>query len=120
MDTEIKILMEQNHRQAERMDNIVNQLDQDRKDIDLLRIDQSTIKESQQAILNQMVDFKKEIRDIVKDTIKQELPVAVKKAVEQELQHIVVTNPRKVVIQYPRLLEIIKNLWKSKFPTNTH
>lgn len=112
--------MEQNHRQAERMDNIVSQLDQDRKDIDLLRIDQSTIKESQQAILNQMVDFKKEVRDIVRDTIKEELPKVIKKAVEAELKNISLENPRKVFVKYPKGLEIIKNLWNKIFPQNTN
>lgn len=120
METEIKILMEQNARQGERMDNIVNQLDQDRKDIDLLRIDQSTIKESQQAILNQMVDFKKEIRDIVRETIKEELPKSVKKAVERELQSLSLTNPKKVFVKTPTLLEIITNKWKQLFHRNTN
>lgn len=84
---------------VERLDNkvqgMVNQLDSDRKDIDNLRIDQKAIKDGQTAIINQLMDFKAEIRQTVLDTIKEEVPKAVKKAVRVELNTLSLKNPKK-------------------------
>ena len=114
MDKEIQVIMEQNGKNAERLDNITNQLDKDRTDIDNLRIDQQAIKNGQTAILNQMVDFKDEIRQIVLDTIKEEVPKAVKKAVKTELTTISLQNPKKAFERQVGIWETIIKLIKRK------
>ncbi len=114
MDTEIEILMEQNKKQAKRMDDMREQLDKDRQDIDQIRIDQQNIKNGQEAILKQMTDFKAEIRQAVKDSINEELPKAVKKAVRVEWDKMVLENPKKAVVRDVGFVESIKKLLKIK------
>lgn len=99
------ILMEKIERLDNKVQGMVNQLDSDRKDIDNLRIDQGAIKDGQTAIINQMTDFKKEIRQIVEDTITSEVPKAVKKAVSKELTSIRLKNPNKVIEKHHKVLE---------------
>lgn len=94
---EINILMEKVTRVEEKQQNIINQLDQDRKDIDLLRIDQASIKEGQQAIIKQMTDFKAEIRQQVQDVIASELPKVAKKVIREEIRLLSARNPKKVI-----------------------
>lgn len=101
--------MEKINRLDEKTQGIVNQLDQDRRDIDNLRIDQATIKEGQTAILNQMVDMKKEMRQIIQDTIAVELP----KVVKREIRLLSVKNPKKKIAGKIGLLESIKNYFKN-------
>jgi len=102
-----QIIMEKIERLDNKVNGLVNQLDLDRRDIDNLRIDQSQIKEGQTAILNQMTDFKKEIRQIIEDTIAVELP----KVVKREIRLLSVKNPRKKVAGKIGLLERIKLLF---------
>ena len=102
-----QIIMEKIERLDNKVNGLVNQIDLDRRDIDNLRIDQSQIKEGQTAILNQMTDFKKEIRQIIEDTIAVELP----KVVKREIRLLSVKNPRKKVVGKITLLERIKLLF---------
>lgn len=90
------------------------QLDKDRSDIDHILIKQSEITKGQEAILKQMGDFKEEIRQIVLDTIKEEVPKAVKKAVRIELNNISLKNPKKAFERQVGVWESIKKLFKRK------
>lgn len=114
MDKEIEIIMEQNKLQAKRMDDMRGQLDKDREDIDQIRIDVKNITNGQEALLKQMTDFKAEIRQAVKDSIQEELPKAVKKAVKMEWDAMVLENPKKAVVRSMGILETIKKLLKIK------
>lgn len=114
MLTEIKILMEQNTKQDEKLQNITNQLDADRSDINNLRIDQSTIKTQQQVIIDTMVDFKNEIRQMVIDTIKEEVQPAVRKAIKTEIRLLSRTYPKRVIERQVGIWESIKKLLKIK------
>lgn len=87
--------MEKLDTQAKRQDDMRNQLDKDRADIDQLRMDVSAIKEGQQAQLKQMVDFKQEIRQEVKDTLSLELPRIAKKVIREEIRLLSKNNPKK-------------------------
>jgi len=101
--------------QAKRQDDMRQQLDHDRSDIDHILIKQDEIIGGQTAQLKQMADFKEEIRQIVLDTIKEEVPKAVKKAVARELTTISLQNPRKAFERTVGLWEsIIKLLNKIK------
>jgi len=114
MNTEIKVLVGKLDLQAERQDDMRNQLDKDRSDIDQIRLDQKTIRNGQEAIIKQMADFKDEMRQMVKETIKEEVPKAVKKAVANELTTISLQNPKKAFERQVGVLESIKKLLKIK------
>lgn len=92
---ENEIIMEKLDTQAKRQDDMRNQLDKDRADIDQLRMDVSAIKEGQQAQLKQMVDFKQEIRQEVKDTLSLELPRIARKVIREEIRLLSKNNPKK-------------------------
>ena len=108
--------MEKLDTQAKRQDDMRNQLDKDRQDIDQLRIGQETIQKQLETLLKNTADFKEEVRQMVKDTISSETPNALKTAVENELDNIRLNNPKKVFVVYYGLAEIIKKLfkWKAK------
>jgi len=109
---ETKILMEKLDTQAKRQDDMRNQLDKDRQDIDQLRIGQETIQKQLETLLKNTADFKEEVRQMVKDTISSETPNALKTAVENELDNIRLNNPKKVFVVYYGLAEIIKKLFR--------
>ena len=92
---EQEIILEKLDTQAKRQDDMRNQLDKDRDDIDQLRMDVSAIKEGQQAQLKQMVDFKQEIRQEVKDTLSVELPKIARKVIREEIRLLSKNNPKK-------------------------
>lgn len=112
---EIQVLLDSNKRQDEKLQSITNQLDFDRRDIDQLRIDQGTIKDQMKVIIDQLTDFKAEIRQQIEDsistTIKRELPEQVKKAVKNELRLISQKNPKKVIERKIGIIEQVKLLF---------
>ena len=114
MENEIKVLLDKNERQDEKLQNITNQLDLDRRDIDHIRVKMGTIEDQMTALINQMIDFKKEIRQEVADVLKQELPSAVKKAVDARLNIISRTQPKKVFEKRIGIIEQIKLLFTKK------
>jgi len=107
-ETEIGIILEQNKRHGDRLDNLTQLVDKDRSQLDQNTIDISSIKKGQEAILNQMADFKEEIRQIVLDTIKEEVPKAVKKSIARELTAMTLENPKKVIVRRVGLLEWLR------------
>jgi len=108
MDKQIEILMRQGKQNAERLDNIVRQLDTDRKDIDNLMIDQETIKEQQKKILDNLLDFKAEIRQMVKDTVSSSVQDSVKTAVAKEMRKLSLNHPKRVFVIYYGLADLVK------------
>jgi len=106
----IQILMDKVERLDNKVQGLVNQMDLDRKDIDQIRMDQKANKEGQTAILNQLTDFKAEIRQQIQDTISSELP----KAVKREIRLLSTRHPRKEIRGKIGVLESIKNYLKIK------
>ena len=90
------------------------QMDKDRSGIDQNTIDIDSIKKGQEKILQQMADFKEEIRQMVKDTIQQEVPKAVKKAMANEWETMVIENPKKIVVKKMGLIESIRRKFRKK------
>lgn len=111
---ETKIIIERITRIDEKQQSIVNQLDTDRRDIDQLRIDMSTIKEQLTALSNQFTDNKKDVRQIIQDTISVELPKIVKK----EIRLLAIKNPKKQVKGRAGVIEWLKLLFKNKNERN--
>lgn len=115
MDTETKTILQRLDTQADRQDDMRKQLDTDRRDIDKLVIGQDTITKGQTAIIDQMTDLKEQLRQMVIDTIKEEVPKAVKKAIAKELTTIQLENPRKKIVRkqnwFQKLLSNIKTKW---------
>lgn len=103
---EIQVLIDQNKRQAERMDDMRNQLDRDRASIDQIIIDLSNNTKVTETMLKQIEDFKTEIRQTVTDAIAIEIPKIVKK----EIRLLAVNNPEKEVKGHVDLLERVKTL----------
>lgn len=114
METELKVLMDKLDLQARRQDEMRTQLDLDRSQLDQNTIDIGSIKKGQEAILNQMTDFKSEIRQTVLETIKEEVPKAVKRAVAKELNTMMIENPRKVIVRHLGVLEWLRSIFLKK------
>lgn len=95
MDTEI--LMEKIDRLDTKVQGLVNQVDQDRRDIDLLRMDQKAIKEGQESTIKQLTDMKKELRQAISDEISLQLPRVAKKVIREEIRLLSARNPKKVI-----------------------
>ena len=112
METEIKILMEQQTKILARQDTFATQLDADRADINNLRIDQSTIKTQQQVIIDNMRTLKDEIKQQVTDTLKLELPKIARKALKDEIRLVLQKNPKKAIERKVGIIESITNLFK--------
>lgn len=109
---EQEIILEKLDTQAKRQDDMRNQLDKDRADIDQLRMDVSAIKEGQQAQLKQMVDFKQEIRQEVKDTLSVELPKIARKVIREEIRLLSKNNPKKRIEGKITLWDKITKIFK--------
>lgn len=114
MEKEIKVLMEQGQRNGERIDNVINQLDKDRGDLDRVRVDVARISTQQDTILKTMADFKAEVRQTIQDSIRQE----VAKAVKKELEKIGLENPKKVFFVQKSIIQRIKNKFKKHAKQN--
>ena len=96
--------------QERRQDDMRQQLDKDRTSIDEIIIELGKNTDITERLLKQMEDFKQTIRDMVKETIAQEVPSAVKSAVAEELNHISMNNPRKSFVVYYGIAEVFKNI----------
>lgn len=80
-----------------------SQLDQDRADIDMMKVGVGQVKLVLEAVLQNLGDFRQSIRQVVKDTIKDE----VSRVVKAELNRIILENPGKVYIVKSALFERI-------------
>lgn len=113
-NTEIKVLLDKNERQDEKLQNIVNQLDKDRNDLDRVLITMKDLDQTVKALMSQMTDFKSEMRQLTEDTvtstIKRELPQQVKKAVDNKWRLVNQRNPNKAVERTQTFPEWIKSL----------
>ena len=71
MDTELRVIMERVQKIQEGVDRVTAQLDSDRKDIDLLRIEMASIKAQQQQIISNMDSFRGDIRDMLNSAVRE-------------------------------------------------
>jgi hypothetical protein len=107
MATDNKIIMEKLATLTKRLDSVTEQLDTDRQDLDALRSDMSTVLLQQKQVMETMADFKGQIRDIVTETIKDEI----KLAVDKKLDKIKLLNEKKVFVVYKSLFEPIRDFF---------
>lgn len=105
---QIDVLTAKVQRIQERIDDVTNQLDVDRKDIDLLKVELGTIKEQQHVIIENFATFKDQIRQTVADTVASEVARCTKK----ELNKIEIANPKKIIVVYRSFWDWIRNLLK--------
>lgn len=109
--TKLDVLIDQTQKVRENVDDAKNIINQDGNDLSRVRISLATIEAQNEEIVKGLKSFKDELRQVVEDTVRQE----VGKAIKKELQKIEMANPKKVfVVKGEGIINLIKNLFRRK------
>lgn len=110
IDEKLDILTSQTQKVKENIEDTKNQLDMDRVDIDRIRVSIASIGEQQDVIIKTMADFKSEMRQMIQDTIKNEIA----KAIGKELEKIRTANPKQVFVIHKTIFESIRQIFTKR------